>query len=422
MADHTITRRSFLEASAATTAAAWLSTSVDAASPAANEAIRVGIVGPGGRGKALLADFFSVNQAANAQLTAICDIWNLQRDKASSLVKEKSGTDPKVYKRFEDMLGDKDIDAVIIATPDHAHARLLIQALEAGKDVYCEKPFANVLSEANAALAAANKSDRIVQIGTQRRADPKYVQAAELMKQGAVGDVVKVDVIWNAYSPTRWSVSPESLSAVKPSDVDWKAFLLDKPDRPFDARIFRSFRLFKEFSSGIIDQWMTHGIDVVHMLTGQQYPTSVTAHGGLYHSTDYRENPNVIDVTLEYGAGDKKFLATYATNLFNEAGKATRVLGTRGTLEVEDVWRLSGDGSKRGDRIQQAQEITAAPGVVHHMANWLQAIRTRKKDSLYCPASAGYGHSVACIMATEAYWSGRRMLFDAATQTINPMS
>ena len=114
----------------------------------------------------------------------------------------------------------------------------------------------------------------------------------DLVRQGLIGDVVKVDVIWNAYSPYRWAKKAEDLSSLSESDVDWKAFLMNKPYRPFDAKIYRSFRLFREFSSAIIDQWMTHGIDVVHMLTGAPYPVSAVAEGALLRWRDYRENPD----------------------------------------------------------------------------------------------------------------------------------
>ncbi|MBM3775042.1 MAG: Gfo/Idh/MocA family oxidoreductase [Acidobacteria bacterium] len=276
----------------------------------------------------------------------------------------------------------------------------------------------NVLAETNAALEAVQKSGRIVQIGTQRRSYPRYRAALDIMKEGRIGDVVKVDVIWNAYSPYRWARKPEDLSALKETDVDWKAFLMGKPDRPFDPRIYRSFRLFREFSSGIIDQWMTHGIDVVHMLTGEPYPVSVVAHGGIYQWQDYRENPDTFEAVLQYGRGRKSFLVTCASCLVNGFGRATRLLGTLGTLEVEDVWRISGDGSGRPDALKKSQEIPEKPGTLHHMANWLDCVRRRDPSRLYCPAEAGYGHSIACIMAADALWSGRRKIFDPVKKEI----
>src|SRR5262249_29720847 len=148
-------------------------------------------------------------------------------------------------------------DAVIIATPDHAHAQHLVQCLQAGKHVYCEKPFANVLDEANAALDAYRRCDRVVTLGTQRRSDPHYMGAYDVMQSGILGEVVRADVVQNAYSPFRWRRDAD-VRTLREKDVDWRAFLMGKPMRPFDPRQYLEFRLFRDFSSGIIDQWMTH--------------------------------------------------------------------------------------------------------------------------------------------------------------------
>jgi predicted dehydrogenase len=400
-------RRSFLAASAAL-----------AQTRGANDQIRVGIVGPGGRGTQVMKECIEFGGKYNARVVAACDIWNQRRDAAAKLLRESYGAEPAVYDKFDKMLLDRSLDAIIIATPDHAHAKMLKAAVEAGKDVYCEKPMGNVLSEVNAAMDAVRRTGRIVQVGTQRRSYPKYRAAARMLREGVIGDIVKVDVLWNQYSPFRWARKDEELASLKPGDVDWKEFLAGKPDRPFDPRLYRSFRLFREFSSGIIDQWMTHGIDVVHMLTGEPYPVTAMADGINTVSRDYRENPDTIHVALKYGHRGKRFLANYATCLANGAGAATRVHGTLGTMEVENVWRVSGDGIKSPKALKEAREIPDEPGTLHHMANWLDAVRRRDASSLYCPAEAGYGHSIACIMATDSLWSGRRMVFDPARRTI----
>ena len=233
-------RREFLGASGAgLLTAPFGSTSPVPAGP--NDTINVGIVGPGGRGANLIEECVEYGKKYNARLTAVCDIWSLRRESGSALVAKASGAQPKVYRRYEEMLADRDIDAVIIATPDHSHAKLLVQAVEAGKDVYVEKPMANVLEEANQALDAVRRTKRIVQIGTQRRSYPKYREAARLMREGIVGDIVKVDVVINDYSPYRWAATPEEIAKVRESDTDWKTWLMGKPDRPFDPRIYRSF-------------------------------------------------------------------------------------------------------------------------------------------------------------------------------------
>jgi predicted dehydrogenase len=415
MSNNTLDRRRFLSSSAAALTAA----SFTPAAQSANDTIRVGVIGPGGRGTHVMKECIEYGSQFNTRVTAVCDIWKQRLDAAAKVVGESYGTQAKTYPRHEDLLADKDIDAVIIATPDHQHAKMLQAAVESGKDVYCEKPMGNVIDELNAAYEAVRRTGRIVQIGTQRRSYPRYRTAMDWVAEGRIGDVVKVDVVWNAYSPFRWAKKSEELASLKESDVDWNAFLMGKPYRPFDPKIYRSFRLFREFSSAIIDQWMTHGIDVVHMLTGETYPVTVVAEGAILKWHDYRENPDTIQVVLKYGQPGKEFLTTYATTLINASGRVTRVQGTKGTMVVEDEWKISGDGSKNPNTLQETTEIPEKPGTKHHMANWLDCIRRRAPQDLYAPAEAGYGHSVACIMSTDALWSGRRMRFDPGTGEIS---
>ena len=428
MSQSSIHRRSFLSRSAgAGLALAGFPGILSARN--VNNNINVGIVGPGGRGTGLLKQFLESGGQYGARMTAVCDLWNYRRDRAASLVEEKQGRAPKVYRHHEEILADKEVDALIIATPDHAHAQILKLAADAGMDAYCEKPMSNVLSEANEALDAVRKAGVIVQIGTQRRANSRYRKATRMIADGLIGDVVKVDLHWSFYSPYRWARKKKDLQMARESDLDWNTWLMGRPQRPFDPRIFRSFRLFKDFSSGIIDQWMSHGIDLAHMLTGVSYPVSAVSHGGIYKWKDYRENPDTQEVALEYRKGDGKFLAVYATNWINGYGNGTRVHGTLGSFEGESFsnpdadWQFSGRGVNSEGKIQDRivvprdsvdmDEMGAA-----HMDNWLDAVRRRDPKGLYCPVEAGYGHSIACIMATDAYWSGKRMVFDPKARVI----
>ncbi len=400
-----------------------------------NDRINIGIVGPGGRGTSLMKEFFKHNQEFNADLVAVCDLWGHRRDKATAFVQENSGKAPKVYRHHEEILADSGLDALIISTPDHAHAQILKLAAEVGKDAYCEKPMGNVLEEANAALDAVKKAGTIVQIGTQRRAWPKYRQAAKMIADGLIGDVTKLEIQWNAYSPYRWARKGKDFSWIKESDLDWNTWLMGKPHRPFDPRILRCFRLFKDFSSGIIDQWMTHGIDLAHMLGGLSTPTSVVAHGGIYQWKDWRENPDTLETALEYEKNGKKLMAVYSTNLVNSFGKNTRAHGTLGSFQAggggnwmdgaqevnadpDKDWHFTGSGVDTEGKLGDMVAIPAAPGTSSHMNNWLDALRHRDPKRLYCNAENGYNHSIACIMATDAYWSGRRMTFDKANRTI----
>ena len=182
MSKSSISRRRFLSRSAGAGAGLAVAGFPGIASARnVNNRLNVGIVGPGGRGTSLLKNFFAHNNRFNAHLTAIADLWNYHRDKANKFVTENQGQAPRVYRHHEEILADADVDAVIIATPDHAHAQVLTAAAKAGKDAYCEKPMSNVLAEANDALDAVNEAGTIVQIGTQRRSWPKYRQAAKMI-------------------------------------------------------------------------------------------------------------------------------------------------------------------------------------------------------------------------------------------------
>ncbi len=406
-----LSRRSFIGASSAGLLA------VTAASAAGStDRLSVGIVGPGGRGRGILRTFLGLAKDNRAELTAVCDIWGRNRELGAEQVKKATGKAPRTFNRLEDMLAARDLDAIIIATPDHQHARQLIACLEAKKHVYCEKPFANRLDDANAAIDAARKSDRVVTIGTQRRSDPRYLAAAELMKSKPIGPIVAVEINQNAYSPYRWR-NKALVSAVKEKDTDWKAFLMGRPMRKFDPHQYGEFRLYRDFSTGIIDQWMTHLIDTVHLLAGGSFPRSVTAHGGCYAWKDGRENGDTVHVALDYPEG---FLATYSCTLANGTGGGCRVLGRQGTLEYEKTWRLSGEGI-RGSKVE-ARTIGPKEGLKGdmnsiHIVNWLDGIRKGDRNT-HCTAEHGYQHAIACIMADQALHAGRRMQYDAKSRKI----
>ncbi len=423
-----VSRRGFMGSSSLAAAGMGLaSLPASAASQAAgaNQRLSVGIVGPGGRGSSLLRSFFAVAKERRAELTAVCDLWSRNRERSSALVKKLGGSPPRVFTRLEDMLNWDGLDAVIIASSDHSHARQLTACLRAAKHVYCEKPFANVLDEANTAIDAYRRSDKVVSIGTQRRSDPRYLSAQEIMRTAPVGDIVQVDVIQNVYSPFRWRRDAD-VKAMREKDTDWRAYLMGRPNRPFDARQYLEFRLFHDFSTGIIDQWMTHMIDAAHMLTGAAFPRSVVAHGGTYAWKDYRENGDTVHALLEYAlpknssGREGKFLTSYSATLASAFGTSCRIIGRQGTVEFENRWRISGDGV-RGSAVKE-REITPRPGLqgnmdLIHMSNWLDCTRNGQRQT-HCTAEHGYQHAVACIMADRALHTGRRMVFDERARTI----
>ncbi|HEX9093769.1 MAG TPA: Gfo/Idh/MocA family oxidoreductase [Coriobacteriia bacterium] len=429
-----IDRRTFIGRSARITGGAALASTALSYSRivGANDRISLGHIGVGRRGSDLARIAGQLKSSHNVEMTAVCDLWKVNREKAAAANAGLYGRAPRSFQRLEDLLALKDIDAVLISTPEHSHSPILRMAAEAGKDAYVEKPMGNVLEEAKAARAAVLQNRRVVQVGTQHRSEPYPRAAHDLVRSGALGDVSKVEVVWNYHGP-RWR-GREEVRQIREEDTDWRAWLMSKPHRPFDPRIYFEFRLYREFSSGIPDQWMSHAIDLVHWFMEDRHPRSVVAHGGVFAWLDGRENPDTFQALLEYPKG---FLVSYSTSFGNDSPGFTRYMGKKATLV-----NIGGEGSPRYQLVeekgtheddadvdrQRTSKYILLPGetaippmgiddlTTGHMINWLECLRTREQP--HCTVEDGLAHSVACIMAAQSYWSGRKVYWDAASETI----
>jgi predicted dehydrogenase len=323
-------RREFLQKSALlATATAAVSSSALSYSriTGSNDRISIGHIGIGNRGSELDRMVAQLSKSKNVQTTAVCDLWTVNRDRAVAFNKKAYGTAPRTAPVPEELFKLKEIDAVIISTPEHTHSLLLKMAVDAGKDVYCEKPMGNVLAEVKAARDTTLKSKQIVQIGTQHRSEPYQIAASNFIKTGALGNVTKYEIEWNYHGP-RWRGRPE-VQKIREHDTNWPVWLMTKPSRPFDSQLYFEFRLYKEFSSGIPDQWMSHGIDLCHFFMDEAFPDSVTANGGIFAWDDGRQNPDTFEALLTYPKG---FLVSYSTSFGNDAPSFTRIMGKKGTM------------------------------------------------------------------------------------------
>ncbi len=414
----------------------------------ANDRIYVGHVGIGRRGRELASVLAGLRKSHNVEAVAVCDLWKLNRERAAQDAAGDYGRPPRTFQYVEDLLAMKEVDAVVIAAADFQHAPLLRLAAEAGKDAYCEKPMGNVLEEAKAARDAVLSRNLIVQIGTQHRSEPYQLAAQSVVSRGELGHVSKVEVVWNYHGP-RWRGRPE-VKQIREEDTDWRKWLLTKPYRPFDPRMYFEFRLYREFSSGIPDQWMSHAIDMVHHLLGELFPASVVAEGGVFAWKDGRENADTFQALLKYPKG---FLVSYSTSFGNDSDSFTRVMGDKATLV-----NLGGEGSRRWKIVEEKGTRESNPfvhrsqrtivlggeerrgmswsqrllsGAVEktygplpfgsdanpsHMKNWLECMRTRQQPN--ASVTEGFAHSVACIMAARSQWEGKRLYWDPRTETI----
>ena len=430
-----IDRRSFLNRTAAVAvgAAALRGTALSYSRiVGANDRIALGHIGIGNRGSELDWIASRLKEEHNVEMIAVCDLWRVNCEKAMAKNTKYYGRAPRACKYAEELLALKDVDAVLISTPEHSHSPLLKAAAEAGKDAYCEKPMGNVLEEAKAARDAVLQGNRIVQIGTQHRSEPYPRTAHDLVQTGALGEVSKVEVVWNYHGP-RWRGRPE-VKQIREQDTDWGKWLMTKPSRPFDPQLYFEFRLYKDFSSGIVDQWMSHGIDLVHWFMDDPFPDSVVAHGGIYAWKDGRENPDTFQALLEYPKG---FLASYSTSFGNDAPSFTRYMGKRATL-----FNLGGEGSPRYKLVEEAgnhednpdidkqrpEKYIQVPGekslppmgmgdlTLEHMTNWFECLRSRQQP--HSTVREGFAQSVACIMAAQSYWAGKKLYWNRKSESI----
>ena len=437
-------RRNFVKGAVAGTAALAFSSKASSYSriTGANGRVRVAVVGPGDRARdALIPAFTKLSGELNFDLVAVCDIWNRRREEGAAFVASRTGaTAPVQVRNTEELYSMKGIDAVIIATADFQHAYHCMEAVRAGKDVYVEKPFANIMSDARGALKLVTDSKQIVQVGTQRRSTPSYMRANEYINSGKFGDIVMAEMTWNVNQPGRWR-RPALVPKLKQEDTDWTRFLINRPKEAFDPRKYCEFRLFWPYSSGIPDQWMVHQIDTVHWFTGLPRPRSVAANGGIYYWHDGRKNWDTMAAVFDYGPLDdmsKGFQVVYTSRMTNDAGDVKELYYSNGgTLDL-DKQTVSPEGGltkqyademdmqpnllpkfslrDSARKIATTADTGADPDTSANMRNWMECVRSRKTPN--ASIDAGYSHSVALCMTIAAIQTGRRVTFDDAKQEV----
>jgi predicted dehydrogenase len=374
----------------------------------------------------------------NYDIVAVSDLWKLRREEAKDFFTSKMGHDVQAVRNNDELYRIKDLDAVIISTADFQHALHCTEAVNNGKDAYCEKPFAETMADNRAALKAVKASNKIVQIGSQRRSGGNYKAAADFVQQGKFGPITMVELTWNVNQPGRWR-RPNVVPKLKEEDTDWKRFLMNRPFEAFDPRKYLEFRLFWPYSSGMPGQWMCHQIDTVHWFTGLNHPRSVVANGGIYAWKDGRRNWDTMTAVFDYGPADdvkSGFQVTFASRMHNgdenpaeiyysnggEMNLNTNKISPRGGLtkgfadamgmqpnllpemKLEDV-KVASSANTGGDPLTSA-----------HMRNWMECVRSRKQPN--APIEAGYAHSVASIMTNAAVRTGEKVTFNEKTQEV----
>jgi predicted dehydrogenase len=372
----------------------------------ANEALRIGVIGCGARGTELMRDLLSRGKRRTPHRVVVaCDACETHRSRASSL----TGADAVPH--WQDLVQRRDLDAIVVATPDHHHAAMSIAAMESGKDVYCERPMALRLDEAAAFWDVARRTGRTVQIGAQQTSQPQWRLAREIIRSGEIGDTVWCQ---GSYEPspavTQWERPLYKNAGF--ADLDWDAFRGCSAERHFDPDRFLNWRKYWDYSNGIAGQVFYHKLAALLIAVGPAFPERVSAAGGIY-VRDGREVPDSFVMTAEYSGGRTIVLAS---SMANRYGLPAVIRGREASLEFH------------GRFIKIARGVTASNRATEmccetipredHLANWLHCIRSRKK--CVCNEDIGYQSMVAIAMAVESYRTGKTLSFDGATGRMFP--
>jgi predicted dehydrogenase len=439
-------RRKFIRQSAQAVAGTYMGSLAFSASSyariiGANDRVRVGVVGFSDRHKSShIPPFMQFHKDMNFDIVAVSDIWKKRREEGAAFLKDKMGHDITAFRNNEELYASRSVDAVFISTADFQHALHTIEAVKAGVDVYCEKPFAETMEDNRAALKAVKASKSIVTIGSQRRSGPNYMAAADFIQSGKFGPITMVELTWNVNQPGRWR-RPALVAQCREEDLDWKRYLMNRPYEKFDPRKYLEYRLFWPYSSGLPGQWMSHQIDTVHWFSGYNHPRSVTANGGIYMWKDGRRNWDTITAVFDYGPtndattgfqvvfgsrmhnGEEKPAEIYYSNggelnlitnkVSSKGGLSPRFAEAMGMMPnllpevnlTNKVVKVESGANTGGD------ELTTA-----HVKNWMECIRSRKQTN--APVEAGYYHSIANIMTNAAARTGEKVTFDEKTQEV----
>jgi predicted dehydrogenase len=407
----------------------------------ANDRVRVGAVGFSDRFRhSLLPAFLDHYKELNFDIVAVSDLWKIRREEGQAFLKEKMAHDVRACLNNDELYNTKDLDAVIISTADFQHALHAIEAVKANKDMYVEKPFAETMEDNRAALKAIKASDRIIQIGSQRRSGGNYKAAEEFIKSGKFGDITMVELSWNVNQPGRWR-RPALVAKCKKEDTDWKRFLMNRPFEEWDPRKYLEYRLFWPYSSGMPGQWMSHQIDTVHWFTGLKHPRSVVANGGIYMWKDGRRNWDTTTAVFDYGPENdptKGFQVVFTSRMHNGDEHPAEIYYSNGgelnlnTNKITPTGGLIEEHAKamnmKPNLLPEMKLTDSSEKVVasantgsdrltsNHMRNFMECVRSRKET--HAPVEAGYMHSIANIMTNAAVRTGTKVTFDEAKQEV----
>jgi len=385
----------------------------------ANDRIRVALVGVKGMGAGHIKHILEAMPEANVEIAAVCDVW----EKARLTAREAAHLQPEqVYSDYRRMLDAKDLDAVIVATPDHTHAPISIDVMESGRDLYVQKPMTRRLDEAFRMLDTAKRTGRKVQVGTQGCTDPRFHRAREIVRSGALGRVLWAQTSYCRQNPKgEWNYEIDP--AATADTVDWKAWLGSAPRRPFSPERYFRWRKYWDYGNGVIGDLLPHRLAPTLMAMGiEEYPATVSCMGGNLAETDrgpgpdgqpYGERRDVGDthlVTVQFPSG---VMLLVASGTANERGVEDLIRGQKanllmggGKLVLEPERPFSDEVERKEEEFPESKEVHA-----QHVLNFFQGLRGTAP--LHCPIEDGVRIQAIVSMAEKSYRERRMVRFDA---------
>lgn len=395
------TRRTFLGTSAMASTAGSYSRILGA-----NNRLRLGVIGTGGRGQYLMKQ---ATASDLADFAAVCDIYDVRRRQAASIARQPV----KEYGDHRQVLEHQDIDAVIVATPDHWHASITMDACRAGKDVYCEKPFVHYPKDGLAVVKAVRENRRILQVGTQQRGQPQYIEAKEKFVDSGVMGKVGLARTWYTSNSGYIREAPPGMEK-KPEGLNWERWLGPGPRVPWNPNIYFSPYKWLHYDGGMIMGIGIHVIDSAHHLLGLERPKAVAAGGGIYYYNDGRDSPDVVTCSIDY---PQNVTVTFEAECLSAPGvkssAGVQLRGTGGVLTVlryqpKDAWVY--EPNDKFSKALAAKGDGAAPDAAPMLRNWIECIRTRNKT--IANEEVAYYSTMACFMVSQAFLTQTRVVWD----------
>lgn len=427
MKNTNISRRKFVQRVAGSTAGIAVfgsSLGMSAASYSrivgANERLNIGVIGCGGMSNEHMKALLQMKKSDNIDITAVCDVYTKRLDQAKELTKAQA------FKNYQDILGNKNIDYVLIATPEHWHYQMTIDAISAGKHIYVEKPMSHTIEQAKDITEKIAASQLKLQVGVQGMSDDSYETAHKMIQEGALGKVVMAHIDYSRNYPDDFWAYEIDADAKPGVNLDWEAWLGPAPKRPWDPRRYFQWRRYWDYSGGIATDLFIHRLTRIIKAVGLQFPDYVVGTGGTWNFVDsVAEIPDTFNMMLDY---PEKTTVMLVSSLANDMPIRHVIRGHEATLEFTKEGFtitpqkqskqavISGTGESQGGTKLFTHIKTGAEDVTLHHRNLQAAIR--KNEPLKCDHNLGFYGVVACMMGVQSMRHRKYLQWDPQNKTV----